>query len=278
MDGLCFCIANHLHYTHISRFISPAYILVHLCMNIIVVLLVHDVFRVHTCLCTWRMIQKTCNYTEMYNECLLEIDNCEQECIDTASSYVCSCYDGYTLRRNGASCIPYCSETFTSQNGSFQTPSWPEYYPEDFDCKWIIDLSDTSVNATSVIVFIVNTTAYGMLSNCSIEYIEFFDGISANSSSLGRYCGRNPPPALLTSGLQATVVFHAHTEHPNDLQGVRVTYNTTGTSYTNCYISECDFVITLVQLLSAGRIMEVVSTSVHTLLMVLSVPAMTVTP
>lgn len=149
---------------------------------------------------------------------------------------MCTCYDGYTLKRNGASCTPYCSETFTSQSGSFQTPSWPVYYPVNFDCDWIIDLSNTSVNASSVIVFVVNTTAYGLSSDCSIEYIEFFDGIFENSSSLGKYCGRNPPPPIVTSGLQARVVFDAYTEHTAELQGVSVAYNTIGMSHTKSYV------------------------------------------
>lgn len=210
--------------------------------------------------------------TGTYDECDLEIDNCEQECIDTASSFVCSCYDGYTLRRNGVLCIPYCSETFTSPSGSFQTPSWPDYYPEDFDCNWIIDLSNTSVTADSPIAFTVDTTAYGMSSDCDNEYIEFFDGIFANSSSLGKFCGSNPPPGILTSGFQAKVVFHAHDSHPDGLPGVRVTYNIDGMSHSTVTCRSL-IVFNLVQLMSATRITEGVSTGVLTLLSRLSVPA-----
>ena len=166
-------------------------------------------------------------YLDLYDECELELDNCEQECIDIATTFVCSCYDGYAIRRNGVSCFPFCQNTFTTISESFHTPSWPEYYPQNnFNCDWTIDLSGSSevLSENALIVFTINSTAFGISSNCSAEYIEFLDGIRSNSSSLGRYCGRNAPPGIATTGLQARVIFHAHTEHDSRLQGIGVTY------------------------------------------------------
>ena len=164
-------------------------------------------------------------YIDLVDECELGLDNCEQECIDIATTFVCSCYDGYALFYHGA-CFPFCTETLTTVNGSFHTPSWPEYYPQNFNCDWTIDLSGSSevLSENSLIVFTINSTAFSISSNCSVEYIEFFDGIHSNSSSLGRNCGRNAPPVIATTGLQARVIFHAHTEHDSRLQGVGVTY------------------------------------------------------
>lgn len=162
--------------------------------------------------------------TELLDECTLDLHNCEQVCIDLASSYVCSCFDGYALLRGGSFCFPYCNEHFTSEVGSFNTPSWPDYYPESFGCDWTIDLSDTLQNSSYFLAFTVDRSAYGMEGNCHEEYIEFFDGLSFNASSLGRFCGQNPPGTISTTGLQARVVFHASDEHPDHLRGVRVTY------------------------------------------------------
>ena len=137
------------------------------------------------------------------------------------------------------SCFPICAETFTTVNGSFHTPSWPEYYPQNFNCDWTIDLSGSSdvLNKNALIVFTINSTAFSISSNCSVDYIEFFDGIHSNSSSLGRYGGRNAPPVIATTGLQVRVIFHAHTEHESGLQGVGVTYVTgKAVSFTIIYI------------------------------------------
>lgn len=161
---------------------------------------------------------------ELNDECALDLHNCEQECIDLPDSFVCSCYDGYALKRNGVHCFPYCSEVLTSEVGDFNTPSWPDSYPQSFHCEWIVDLSDTEEILNYTIVFTVDTSAYGMEANCEEEYIEFFDGLSVDSSSLGRFCGENPPSPIGTTGLQARVVFRASDEHPDDLRGVRVTY------------------------------------------------------
>lgn len=83
-----------------------------------------------------------------------------------------------------------------------------------------------SLEGTSYfLVFIVDSSAYGMSGDCTEEYIEFFDGLSVNSTSLGRYCGRNPPPPIAATGVQVRVVFRASEEHPQNLRGVRVTYS-----------------------------------------------------
>ena len=74
-------------------------------------------------------------------------------------------------------------------------------------------------------MFRVDTSAYGMEEDCDEEYIEFFDGLLANASSLGRFCGSDPPAPVGTTGLRARVVFHASEDHPNNLRGVRVTYS-----------------------------------------------------
>ena len=151
--------------------------------------------------------------------------NCEQECIDLPTSFVCSCYDGYAITRNGVHCFPYCSADFTAEVGEFNTPSWPESYPQSFECGWNLNLTETLGNFSYFIVFRVDSSAYGMESNCSEEYLEFFDGLSVNATSLGRYCGTTPPQPVATTGLEARVVFSASDEHPDNLRGVRVTYS-----------------------------------------------------
>lgn len=39
------------------------------------------------------------------NECLDQTHLCEQNCTNTAGSYICHCYTGYRLDRNNFSCI-----------------------------------------------------------------------------------------------------------------------------------------------------------------------------
>ncbi len=39
-----------------------------------------------------------------YNECTDNNGGCEQECLNTISSYICQCKDGFILDSNGANC------------------------------------------------------------------------------------------------------------------------------------------------------------------------------
>ena len=165
------------------------------------------------------------NVSDLYDECELDLHYCEQECINLPNNYVCSCNDGYALQRNGIHCFPYCHAYFITEVGEFNTPSWPDYYPQSFWCKWTVNLTETLAGTDYFIVFRIDTSAYGMESNCSEEYIQFFDGLSNNATSLGKFCGTTPPAPIATSGLGANVVFVASDEHPDHLRGVRITYS-----------------------------------------------------
>ena len=56
--------------------------------------------------------------------------------------------------------------------------------------------------------------------------MEIFDGLTYNSSSLGKFCGRSVPSPIAVLGLQARVIFHAGERHLESLQGIRITYVT----------------------------------------------------
>ena len=39
---------------------------------------------------------------------------------------------------------PLCGAVLNTASGSFQSPNWPETYPNNVDCQWIIELPDTN--------------------------------------------------------------------------------------------------------------------------------------
>ena len=131
------------------------------------------------------------------------------------------------LAAGGRSCTVSCGGTLTGSSGSFQTPGWPNDYPqEDFQCEWIIVLpsSDSRVN------FTIDDSAYGINGQtpCPTDYIEFFDGTTSNAVSLHKLCQFNNPGPIITSAFQARVVFSgtADSERPANRVGVRVTFHT----------------------------------------------------
>ncbi|CAI8007057.1 Tolloid-like protein 2 [Geodia barretti] len=159
------------------------------------------------------------------DECSTSVHGCQQVCTNTEGSYSCECRDGYALDDNGKTCSISCGGRLLDSSGSFQTPDWPDKYPQaDFICEWTIDMS-----ANSSIQFTVDSSAYGINGRppCQNDHLEFFDGMESDSRSLGRFCKLEVPPPITTSTGAARVVFEGreHQNRPASRKGVRVMYN-----------------------------------------------------
>lgn len=122
------------------------------------------------------------------------------------------------------SCVPSCGGSFSALSGSFQSPGWPVYYPElDFRCEWVIDLGDNDY----IIRLVTDDSEYGILGrgSCPTDYLAFYDGLTTDATSLGRFCFVNAPPDRVTSSDQALVVFQASSNpHPSSRKGARISY------------------------------------------------------
>ena len=170
------------------------------------------------------------------NECEEGLDSCEQVCVNTRGSFTCSCNNGFTLDSNQRSCSEdpsqppenSCGGRLTAASGTFQSPGWPNSYPQqNFQCEWIIDLPDNG----AVIEFRTDDDEpYGINGRppCTSDYIEFFDGVESSSRSLHKTCNYFRPPVITTSSSRAKVVFAGsiNPNRPSGRVGVRVTYRT----------------------------------------------------
>ena len=160
------------------------------------------------------------------DECVIGDHGCEQECVNNIGSHTCECGSGYVLDSNGKTCSISCGGLLSSTSGSFQTPGWPDSYPqEDFTCEWTI-----SVSNTSTLQFEVDSSAYGINGRppCRRDHIEFFDGLESDSQSIGRFCKlKVPEPITVTTGA-ARVIFEGNKnpKRPPSRIGVRVLYKT----------------------------------------------------
>ena len=171
------------------------------------------------------------------NECTEGSHNCEQSCTDTTGSFTCSCDGEFTLAADGRSCIAdpapsLCGGTLTAASGSFQTPGYPNSYPqENFQCVWIID-----VDGAEAIEFNIDDSTFGINGRppCTNDHIEFFDGTGSNAASLEKICGVLSLVTLTpitTSSSSARVVFtgSVNPNRPASRVGVKVDYTTVTT-------------------------------------------------
>ena len=178
------------------------------------------------------------------DECAAGTDNCDQGCVNTEESYFCTCNDGFRLAADGHTCLTDCGGRLTTASGSFQTPGWPQNYPqENFQCEWIIELPNTG----AAIEFTIDDSAYGINGRdpCPNDYIEFFDGTGNNADSLERLCQFMNPGPITTTSSRARVVFAGTVNQfrPASRVGVKVDYRTVTQQGTNqCAVNISSFV------------------------------------
>ena len=81
-------------------------------------------------------------------------------------------------------------------------------YPASRDCSWII-----TVPSVKTVKLVFTELSLGSCEvNCSsgnCTYVELFDGSSANSTSLGRFCNGSALPEVISSDNQMFVIFRS---------------------------------------------------------------------
>ena len=162
---------------------------------------------------------------EDIDECADNSHDCDQVCNNLPGSFNCSCNGFFVFDVDSRVCLPSCDGTYTALSGSFHSPGWPVSYPVlDFRCEWIINIGERQ---DYIIRFVTDDSAYGILGrgDCPTEYLAFYDGVTSDAPSLGRFCFLDTPPDILTSSSQAMVVFQATSRtRPRSRVGARVSY------------------------------------------------------
>ena len=73
-----------------------------------------------------------------------------------------------------------CGGTFTDEEGSCQTPRYPEPYPANIECEWIITVPVTHSLTLTFDAFGVEDS-----SKCKYDYVEIRDGATDSSTLIG---------------------------------------------------------------------------------------------
>ena len=163
------------------------------------------------------------------DECSHLSHGCEHVCVNTQGSYYCECRDGFALNSNNRTCSIDCGGRFSEMNGSFQSPGWPESYPQlDFRCVWTVEIIPTGQS----VAFVFNETYFGIDGNspCHRDYIEFFDTADSSGSSVGKYCSLVAPKPVVITSEGARIVFQGRVNsnrRPHYI-GVKITYYVLG--------------------------------------------------
>lgn len=88
------------------------------------------------------------------------------------------------------------------QTARLESPNYPLNYLPNKDCIWILKVRSGSRVALKFQSFDLENH-----DKCSYDYLEVRDGNTENSTLIGRYCGLDPPPDLVSSSDQMFVRF-----------------------------------------------------------------------
>ncbi|KAK3791976.1 hypothetical protein RRG08_035467, partial [Elysia crispata] len=93
------------------------------------------------------------------------------------------------------SMIPGCVRNLTGNQGTLQSPNYPNNYPNGALCTWIITTDPGTQVTLTFSAFSLETD-----SSCDFDSLVIRDGNNRSSPILGTFCGSSRPPVVTASG------------------------------------------------------------------------------
>ncbi|XP_072431088.1 cubilin [Chiloscyllium punctatum] len=129
-----------------------------------------------------------------------------------------------------------CGGIFYANNGSFHSPNWPQNFPENIECTWVI-VAHESKHAE--ITFDKNFQIPDSTVNCGTSYIKVWKGTAETAESLlATHCGNIAPGPVIAPANIVTVQFQST--------------GSVGTGFSAFFINRCGTNFTA----SSGRIIS----------------------
>ncbi|XP_068427740.1 CUB domain-containing protein 2 [Clinocottus analis] len=95
-----------------------------------------------------------------------------------------------------------CGGVLTGLSGVISSPGYPQEYSNNADCSWAIHVSNTSVVTLVFLDFQLENNE-----GCNFDFVAVFDGPTVTHRHLGKYCGTDEPPNIVTTSNQLLVIF-----------------------------------------------------------------------
>ncbi|KAL1781836.1 membrane frizzled-related protein isoform X1 [Sigmodon hispidus] len=140
---------------------------------------------------------------------------------------ISNCADGSDEASCSANTLG-CGGNLTGLHGVFSTPNYPQYYPHQQLCTWHI-----SVPVGYSIGLQFHNFSLETQTECGFDYVEVYEASSSGTFSfLGRFCGEELPPRLVSSQRQLTVIFK--TDLGVSSRGFLASYQAINTTESRC--------------------------------------------
>ncbi|XP_066542213.1 neuropilin-2b isoform X2 [Hoplias malabaricus] len=128
----------------------------------------------------------------------------------------------YEIHKTGSD----CSRNFTSPSGVIESPGFPDKYPHNLECTFIIVVPPhMEVTLTFLTFDLENDPLQGSEGECKYDWLEVWDGLPQVGPLIGRHCGTKIPPELKSSTGILSLTFHTDMAVAKD--GFSARYNMT---------------------------------------------------
>ncbi|XP_069122184.1 cubilin-like [Argopecten irradians] len=114
-----------------------------------------------------------------------------------------------------------CNVRLTDFSGIIESPNFPQPYPHNRNCTWIVETTRGNTLTAAFSHFDIETHH-----SCSWDYLQIRDGEAATSTSLGKFCGSNLPPPVNTTSNKMRVHFMSDISVASN--GFRLEYTSNG--------------------------------------------------
>uniref|UniRef100_A0A3P8X163 Neuropilin n=1 Tax=Cynoglossus semilaevis TaxID=244447 RepID=A0A3P8X163_CYNSE len=141
---------------------------------------------------------------------------------------------GFSLRYEIYKTGSDCSRNFTSPLGLIESPGFPDKYPHNLECSFIIIVPPSMDVTLSFLTFdLENDPLPGGEGECKYDWLEVWDGLPGVGPLIGRYCGTRVPPEIQSSTGILSLSFHTDMAVAKD--GFSARYNMTHKEVTESF-------------------------------------------
>lgn len=95
-----------------------------------------------------------------------------------------------------------CGGVLTGLSGLITSPDYPDNYPNNAECHWVIQATSNSVIKLIFVDFQMENNE-----QCNFDYVAIFDGPTMGDPLISHSCGIRKPPDVASSTHELLVVF-----------------------------------------------------------------------
>ncbi|EFN66210.1 Cubilin [Camponotus floridanus] len=128
--------------------------------------------------------------------------------------------DGFVATYIFADVTKVCGGRYSKPNGVIRSPGYPEYYPNQKDCVWIIEAQNRHK-----ITLTINQFELEKHTTCGFDYLEIRNGGYDSAPLIGKFCGTEIPTEIPSQTNQMYIRFVS--DFSRSLQGFEIQWDST---------------------------------------------------